>query len=136
MKGGGRPCLLRATRDPHPPSDCRHPPPATLHLLIARHPMKTVPDPELLAALRPWLERADGLIDRRLADARQHAAAGSLPTATARIWELAGQLNRHIGDARAHFYRSAFVQHARAGLDPDVHDLAGGPDPGRGDGRP
>ena len=61
----------------------------------------TAPDRELLAALRPWLDRAEGLVDRRLADARAHAAAGSLPTAENRLRELTGSLNRHVGDARA-----------------------------------
>ena len=83
----------------------------------------TAPNPELLAALRPWLDRAEGLVERRLADARAHAAAGSLPTATRRLRELSGSLVNHIGDARGHFYRSAFGQHTRAGLDPDVHQL-------------
>ena len=87
----------------------------------------TAPNPELLTALRPALERAEGLIERRLEDARAHAAAGSLPTAENRLKELTVSLNRHIGEARAHFYRAAFGQHGRIGLDPDVHRLDLGP---------
>ena len=87
------------------------------------------PHPELLAALRPWVDRANGMIERRLADARLHAETGSLPTANARLSELAGSLSRHIGDARGHFYRSAFTQHRRIGLDPNVHDLTAAPTP-------
>ena len=87
----------------------------------------TAPNPELLAALRPWLDRAEGLVERRIADARAHAAAGALPTATRRLRELTSSLVNHVGDARAHFYRSAFQQHARGGLDPDVHQVGLGP---------
>jgi hypothetical protein len=38
-----------------------------------------------------------------------------------------GSLNRHVGDARAHFYRAAFQQHARGDLAPDVHQVGLGP---------
>ena len=38
-------------------------------------------------------------------------------------------LTRHVSDARAHFYRSAFAQHRHAGLDPDVHQLGLAPTP-------
>jgi hypothetical protein len=89
----------------------------------------TAPDPELLAALRPTLDRAAGLVERRIADARQHAAAGSLSTATARLRELTGSLTRHVSDSRASFYRQSFARHARAGLDPDVHQVGMGPTP-------
>lgn len=87
----------------------------------------TAPNSELLAALRPWLDRAEGLVERRIADARAHATAGALPTAELRLRELTGSLNRHVADARAHFYRSAFQQHTRAGLDADVHQVGLGP---------
>jgi hypothetical protein len=90
---------------------------------------ETAPNPDHLAALRPWLDRAEGMVDRRIADAKQHAAAGSLPTATARLRELTQSLSRHVSDARASFYRSSFAEHARAGLDPDVHQLGVGPTP-------
>ena len=89
----------------------------------------TAPNPDHLAALRPWLDRAAGMVERRIADARQHAAAGSLPVATARLRELTQQLGRHVSDARAAFYRQSFADHARAGLDPDVHDLSMAPTP-------
>jgi hypothetical protein len=89
----------------------------------------TAPDPGLLAALRPWLDRADGLIDRRLTDARAHATIRSLSTAERRLRELTSSLVSHVSDARAHFYRAAFVQHARAGLDPDIHQVGLAPTP-------
>jgi hypothetical protein len=85
--------------------------------------MTTAPDLGQLAVLRPWLGRAEGLVGRRIADARQHAAAGSLGIATDRLRELTQQLTRHVSDARAHFYCTSFHDHRRAGLDPDVHDL-------------
>ncbi len=85
--------------------------------------MTTVPDPELLRALRPEADRAAGIVARRLADAKTHAAVGNLPTANRRLAELTEAVTRHIGDTRAHFYRSAFAQHRRAGLDPAIHDV-------------
>jgi hypothetical protein len=75
----------------------------------------------LAAALRPWTDRAAGLVARRLDDARQHAAAGSLPTAESRLSELYGSLARHVSDARGTFFRQSFRQHAP--LDPTVHQL-------------
>jgi hypothetical protein len=86
------------------------------------------PNPDLLRALRPEADRAAGIVARRLADAKQHAAAGNLPTANRRLTELTESLSRHVGDTRAHFYRAAFAQHRRAGLDPDIHDVALQPD--------
>ncbi len=86
------------------------------------------PDLELLRALRPEADRAAGNVARRLADARQHAAAGNLPTANRRLSELTETLVRHVGDTRAHFYRAAFAQHRRIGLDPDIHDVTLTPD--------
>ncbi len=87
----------------------------------------TAQETELRSALRPWLDRADSLVDRRLADARLHAAAGGLSTAGARLGELRRSLTQHISDARASFYRQSFQQHTRAGLDPDVHQVGTGP---------
>jgi hypothetical protein len=81
-----------------------------------------VPDPDFLRALRPEAERAAGIVARRLADAKTHAAAGNLPTANRRLAELTEAVTRHIGDTRVHFYRAAFAQHRRAGLDPEIHD--------------
>jgi hypothetical protein len=89
----------------------------------------TAPDLDLLRQLRPWLDRATGMIDRRIADARVHAAAGNLPAAERRLGELTESLTRHLGDARSHFYRSAFVAHRRNGLDPAIHDTAMAPTP-------
>ncbi len=83
---------------------------------------------ELRAALRPWTDRAARLIERRLDDARAHAADGQIPTATRRLTELARVLSQTVSDARASFYRQAFQQHTRAGLDPDVHRFGLGPD--------
>ena len=76
-------------------------------------------------ALRPWTDRAAGLVQRRIEDARQHAAAGNLPTAEARLSELYGSLARHVSDARA----NSTARHSastRAGLDPAVHQSASG----------
>ena len=83
---------------------------------------------ELRAALRPWTDRAGRMIERRLDDARAHAAAGQIPTANRRMTELFGSLAGHVADAKGHFYRQAFQQHSRAGLDPAVHQLDLGPD--------
>ena len=88
--------------------------------------MKNRPDADLLAAVRPWRDRAAGLVARRLSDALTHAAAGNLPTAEARLSELYGSLSRHVSDARGTFYRQAFRQHQPA-LDPAVHQLGLGP---------
>jgi hypothetical protein len=79
---------------------------------------------DLHRSLRPWTDRAAGLVARRLDDARQHAAAGSLPTAEARLSELYGSLARHVSDARGHFYRSAFRAHE---IDPEIHQTGLGP---------
>jgi hypothetical protein len=81
----------------------------------------------LMATLRPWRDRAARLVERRLDDARMHAAAGREATAKARLVELYGSLVRHVSDARGHFYRESFNQHQRAGLDPDIHELSVGP---------
>jgi len=86
----------------------------------------TAPDAELLTAVRPWRDRAAGLVARRVSDALAHAAAGNLPTAEARLSELYGSLARHVSDARGTFYRQAFRQHSPA-LDPAVHQLGLGP---------
>jgi len=75
--------------------------------------------------LRPWTNRAAAVIERRIADARVHAAAGELPTAVRRLAELHGSLTQHVSDGRAAFYRQAFRQHP---IDPDVHQLGLGPD--------
>ena len=87
----------------------------------------TTPNPEHLAALRPSLDRAAGMVERRIADAKQHAAAGSLPVATTRLRGPTHSLGRHVSDARASIYRHSFADHARAGLDPAVHDVSMGP---------
>jgi hypothetical protein len=79
---------------------------------------------DLARALRPWTERAAGLVARRLDDARQHAAVGNLPTAEARLRELYGSLARHVSDARAAFYQRSFGAHE---IDPAVHQLGLGP---------
>jgi hypothetical protein len=76
----------------------------------------------LRAALRPWLARATSIVERRIADARMHAAAGSLPTADARLGELYGSLARHVSDARGHFYRVSFAYH-RSALDGTIHRI-------------
>jgi hypothetical protein len=90
--------------------------------------MITAPDPDLLRALRPEADRAAGIVARRLADAKVHAATGNLSTATRRLSELTESLSRHVADTRAHFYRAAFAQHRRIGLDPDIHDVTLQPD--------
>ena len=58
--------------------------------------------------------RARYLIERRLADARAHAAAGSPADAIARLDELAESLRVHLNDRRAAFWREAVGQ-AHAG---------------------
>jgi hypothetical protein len=83
---------------------------------------------ELRTALRPWHERAMNIIWNRIEDAWTHAAAGQIPTAGRRLTELLGSLAQHVSDGKASFYRQAFQQHTRAGLDPDVHQLGLGPD--------
>jgi hypothetical protein len=88
----------------------------------------TSQETELRTALRPWTDRAAGMIERRLEDARQHARGGSIGVGRSRLTELFGSLDRHISDARASFYRQAFQQHGRAGLDPEVHQVGLGPD--------
>ncbi len=87
------------------------------------------PNPELLRALRPEADRAAGIVARRLADAKTHAAAGNLPTANRRLAELTESLSRHVADTRGHFYRAAFAQHRRNGLDPAIHQVDLTPDP-------
>jgi hypothetical protein len=69
------------------------------------------------------------MVSRRLADAQAHAAAGNHDTAKARVDELGTALYNHISDGRAAFYRAAFAQHARAGLDADIHQIGIGPTP-------
>ncbi len=91
--------------------------------------MITAPNPDLLRAFRPEADRAAGIVARRLADAKQHAAAGNLPTANRRLTELTESLTRHVADTRGHFYRAAFAQHRRIGLDPAIHQLDLVPDP-------
>jgi hypothetical protein len=78
---------------------------------------------DLARALRPWTDRAAGLVQRRIEDARQHAAVGSLLTAEARLLDLLGSLTRHVSDARGHFYKQSFNMHGNAGLDPAVHQI-------------
>jgi hypothetical protein len=90
--------------------------------------MMTNQETELRTALRPWTDRAVGVIERRLEDARLHAAAGKLPAGNRRLTELYGSLLQHVSDAKASFYRQAFQQHSRAGLDPEIHQLGLGPD--------
>lgn len=74
----------------------------------------------LTDSLRPWLNRARGMVDRRFADARAHAAGGRLEDAQSRLDELTRSLSGHISDARATFYRDAFKWH-RSHLDPEIH---------------
>jgi hypothetical protein len=69
--------------------------------------------------LRGHVRRAQTLVARRLADARSHAAAGSLEAATSRIDELGEGLVLALADARKQFYRRAFHHHR----DPAIHDL-------------
>jgi hypothetical protein len=83
---------------------------------------------ELRSALRPWTDRAAAMVRRRIEDARLHAAAGNLPTVTARLTELAWSLKRHVGDARSQFYHAAFGQHDRQ--NPELHQVGLGPDAG------
>lgn len=83
---------------------------------------------ELRSALRPWQFRTAGIIERRIEDARTHAAADQIQTAGRRISELRNDLADAVEDARGTFYRQAFQQHARAGLDPEIHQLGLGPD--------
>jgi hypothetical protein len=80
---------------------------------------------ELRQAIRPWIDHAGRIAQRRLND----AAAGRPGTASNRLDELKTSLTQHVSDARAHFYRSAFRQHARAGLDPAIHHLNAIPTP-------
>src|SRR5262245_16612845 len=68
---------------------------------------------------RGHVRRAQSLVARRLADARSHAASGSLDEASARIDELGEGLVWALADARGHFYRRAF----HAYKDPAIHDL-------------
>ena len=84
-------------------------------------------DSTLRAAIRPWAARAASLVERRIADARMHAAAGSAAVATFRLDELHSSIVGHISDARGAFYRDAFRQHRP--LDPAVHlvDMRGSP---------
>jgi hypothetical protein len=81
---------------------------------------------KLLATLRPWADRAARLVERRLDDARLHAAAGSPSVAKARLVELYGSLVRHVSDARGHFYRDSFTKH-RLDFDPEIHDASVAP---------
>lgn len=79
------------------------------------------PEEKALAdGIRPWLQRARGMIDRRFADARSHAANAKLTEAHARLDELNRGLAEHVSDARAAFYRDAFAWH-RQRLDPEIH---------------
>src|SRR5262249_41647126 len=79
-------------------------------------------------ALLPWLRRAHGLIERRLADARVHAETGRPDLARERLFELQGELLRHpdatdglLRDARATSYRQAIAHDGRF-LDPAIAD--------------
>src|SRR5262245_15719046 len=83
-------------------------------------PQATAPDPELLSALKPWLERAASQIERRFTDAKAHAAADHLPVARQRLKELWAGLTRHVSDGRAAFYHDAFRRH-RKDLDTAIH---------------
>jgi hypothetical protein len=71
---------------------------------------------ESASPLVTWTTRAHGLISRRIEDAAMHAAAGNAVTASGRLEELREELHRTIEDARAHFYRQAWVDHRREGL--------------------
>lgn len=83
----------------------------------------------MAADLRPWVDRAAMIVDRRFADARAYAERGDVDTAKARIAELAGALIRHASDARRLFYHASFNAHRSAGLDPTIHQLDVGPTP-------
>jgi hypothetical protein len=79
---------------------------------------------DLARALRPWTDRAAGLIGRRIEDARQHAAVGNLPVAENRLRELYHAAAQTVSDARGHFYRSSFRAHE---IDPEIHQTGLGP---------
>lgn len=76
----------------------------------------------LLVTIRPWLDRARDMVDRRFADAHSHAAAGRIPDALARLDELTRALSGYLSDARGTFYRDAYRWH-RQRLDPAIHQM-------------
>jgi hypothetical protein len=84
---------------------------------------------ELAAQLGSSLANARGMLHTRLEDAIQHASAGQLGRAQQRVDELRVDLSRHLSDARASFYHSAFHAHRSRGLSPATHDLSIGPHP-------
>jgi hypothetical protein len=84
---------------------------------------------ELAAQFGSSSANARGLIHTWLEDAVQHASAGQLGRANQRVDELRVDLSRHLSDARASFYHSAFHLHRQRGLSPDTHDLSIGPHP-------
>ena len=83
---------------------------------------------ELRTALRPSTDRVVRVTERRIQDALAHARSGNLPVASSRMDELGTVLIQHVENARGAFYRQAFQQHARAGLDPEMHQVGLGPD--------
>lgn len=74
-----------------------------------------------------WTARAHGLISRRIDDAAVHAANGNAVTATGRLNELGEELHRTIEDARADFYRHAWVDHKRSSFAAAMHRDDAGP---------
>ena len=67
--------------------------------------MIAAPNPDLLRVVRPETDGAAGIVARRLADAKTHAAAGNLPTANRRLSDLTESLIRQVADTRGHFYQ-------------------------------
>jgi hypothetical protein len=70
--------------------------------------------------LDAWRDRAAGLIHRRTEDAAMHERGGNVAVAVDRLEELGVQLWAMLKDARADFYRRAFMAH-RMRHDPAIH---------------